>query len=122
MEPLEDYSKYEKHYSDNQFWDKVRKVARAGARNGLCIIDADFAGHLVGTRVDPRAVDHDRRKVRHGICRRNGGGEQQYVHYAFFPPHARVLDVMGTARIPTMTAARQRLVFTGLSGYRPRMA
>jgi uncharacterized membrane protein YkvA (DUF1232 family) len=29
MEPLEDYSKYEKHYSDNQFWDKVRKVARA---------------------------------------------------------------------------------------------
>ena len=29
MEPLEDYSRYEKHYSDNQFWDKVRNVARA---------------------------------------------------------------------------------------------
>ena len=29
MEPLEDYTRYRKHYSENQFWEKLRKVARS---------------------------------------------------------------------------------------------
>ena len=37
----------------------------------------------------------------------------------FFPPLARVLEVMGGGRIPALTAARQRLDSTGLSGFPP---